>query len=436
MSTVSARPHPALRPGVISYRGIRLTLDRPRRRLETPIAAATLLLGFEAPVRITRAGRPPVSLVSVVNGLTAAPALGEHAGRLSGIEVLLAPWAAFTLFDTEQYELANRSLHPDELAGPAGVPLGELAAALAALPRRPERFALLDRALLERMRAGAPVSERVVHAWSPLGRSSGRLPVPRPAAEAGWSVRHLENRFREQIGLPPKAAARVLPVQRARRLLTAGHGQAETAALCGYYDQAHFSGELRTMTGCSPGEFLAGEATSLVLAPGHGALFSKTRGAGTGHAVHPAIELPGETGEDRGDGGDGSAGRLGPRSPQGDGARSAPLGRGRRAMRGSRRAGADAAGPARPRERTRAASTRRVGTPGAHLCVGHVTNAVFVSRMSRVRGLCVTPCRQALSSGHSVSFTGHRLGDRQRSARLPRRPPPAAAAARAGRCGS
>ncbi|MFE8946454.1 helix-turn-helix domain-containing protein [Streptomyces sp. NPDC007856] len=311
--TVPARPHPALRPGVITYRGVRVHLDRPRRRLEAPIGAATLLLGFEQPVHISRAGRPPVSLVSVVNGLTTVPALGEHGGRISGIEVLLEPWAAFGLFGTEQYELANRSIGPDQLDSV----LGQLVGALAALPTWAERFALLDRVLLERFGAGVPVSERVVRAWSLLRRHSGVLPVPRLAEEVGWSVRHLENRFREQIGLPPKAAARVLRLQRARRLLAAGHGQAETAAVCGYYDQAHFSGEFKAMTGCTPGEFLAarrlpaaspvndrlaGEATSLLLASGRGALFSKTRAGSTGHADRPAIRLPGEAGASGGQG--------------------------------------------------------------------------------------------------------------------------------------
>ncbi|MFI9251584.1 helix-turn-helix domain-containing protein [Streptomyces sp. NPDC053069] len=286
--TVTARPRSVLRPGIISYRGIRLNLGQPRRRLEVPIGAVTLLLGFEQPVRISRPGRPAVSLVSVVNGLSTTPALGEHGGRLSGIEVLLEPWAAFALLGTEQYELANRSAAPDEL----DTHLGRLAGTLAALPGWPERFALLDRVLLERLRSGVPASERVVHAWSLLRRSAGTVPVPRLAQEAGWSVRHLENRFREQIGLPPKAAGRVLRLQRARRLLTEGHGQAETAAMCGYYDQAHFSGDFKNMTGCTPGEFLAarrlpaadtvtdrlaGEVTSLLLTSGRGALFSKTR---------------------------------------------------------------------------------------------------------------------------------------------------------------
>ncbi|MFI7414754.1 helix-turn-helix domain-containing protein [Streptomyces sp. NPDC049627] len=270
-------------------------MARPRRRLEAPIGAATLLLGFDEPVRITRAGHPPDTLVSVYCGPTTTPAVGEHSGRLAGIEVLLMPWAAFTLFGTPQYELANRTVDPDELPHALHTRIGELAAALAALPTWTDRFGLLDDVFARWSQAGTPCSGRVVRAWAELVRTGGAVPVPRLADEVGWSVRHLENRFREQIGLGPKAAARVLRLQRARRLLAAGRGQAETAAACGFYDQAHLSGEFKAMTGCTPREFtaarevpagtpasdrLAGEATSLVLASDRSAHFSKTRELG------------------------------------------------------------------------------------------------------------------------------------------------------------
>jgi AraC-like DNA-binding protein len=286
-----ALPHPRVRPGVISYRGVRLAMNRPRRRLEAPIGAATLLLGFEEPVRISRAGRAPDTLVSVFCGPTTTPAVGEHSGRLSGIEVLLAPWAAFSLFGTPQYELANRTVDPDELPHALSGRVGELASALAVLPTWEARFGLLDDVFVRWCEAGTPCSDRVVRAWAELVRSGGAMPVPRLADEVGWSVRQLESRFREQIGLGPKAAGRVVRLQRARRLLAAGHGQAETAAVCGYYDQAHLSGEFKAMTGCTPREFtlarrgpgevpggdrMSGEATSLVLTPGGGADFSKT----------------------------------------------------------------------------------------------------------------------------------------------------------------
>ncbi|MFI7316024.1 helix-turn-helix domain-containing protein [Streptomyces venezuelae] len=281
----------------------------PRRRLEVPIGAVTLLLGFERPLRISglagplRTGpvRPPVSLVSVLSGLGTTPVVGEHDGRFAGVEVLLAPWTAFTLFGTALHELADRTLDPDALGARPGPgrwrTVAELSAALGALPSWRARFALLDDAFARWAAAGPPPSTRTVRAWGELVRSGGTAPVGHLAGEVGWGVRQLENRFREQIGIGPKAAGRVIRLQRARALLAAGHGQAETAALCGYYDQAHLSGEFRAMTGCTPGQFtaarravpaprtgppsadrLAGEPTSLVLSGGPGALFSKTGG--------------------------------------------------------------------------------------------------------------------------------------------------------------
>lgn len=216
-----ASPHPRLRPALISYRGVRIAVDRPRRRLEAPIGAATLLLGFEGPVRISRAGRATSTLVSVYCGPTTTPALGEHGGRVSGIEVLMAPWAGFTLFGTPQYEVADRTVDPDELPHALDGRVGELSAALASLPTWEDRFGLLDDVFARWWAAGTPCSARVVRAWSELVRTGGTMPVRRLAEEVGWSVRHLENRFREQIGIGPKAAARVLRLQRARRLLAA-----------------------------------------------------------------------------------------------------------------------------------------------------------------------------------------------------------------------
>lgn len=155
--TVTASPHPGLRPGVISYRGIRLALDRPRR----------------APGDTHRRGHAAARLRASRTHLTRRPAVGEHGGRFFGIEVLLAPWAAFTLFGTPQHELANRSVDPDELPHPLGrtghgtgqnsvrrTGVGELASVLAVLPTWPERFDLLDDALSRWPRAGSPASPR------------------------------------------------------------------------------------------------------------------------------------------------------------------------------------------------------------------------------------------------------------------------------------
>ncbi len=293
-------PHPRLRPGILAYRGFRFALPGPRRRLETPVPAVTLLLGFNQPLRVHHTHRPTVTRVCAVSGLATTPVVGEHDGHLSGIEVLITPWAAFTLFGLDQHELADQVADPDDALPAARGRWGsvtDLAGALGTLPTWNGRFALLDEVFTRWTETGMPASARTVAAWNELVRTSGAVPVTQLADQVGWSIRQLENRFREQIGLSPKAAARVLRLQRARRLLAAGRTQAETAAACGFYDQSHLSGEFRAMTGCTPGAFAAarrsptpgsgpagpdgpdrlqGEATSLLLPASGTAPFSKT----------------------------------------------------------------------------------------------------------------------------------------------------------------
>jgi AraC-like DNA-binding protein len=105
---------------------------------------------------------------------------------------------------------------------------------------------------------------------TPLGArallaSRGAMPIAGLSRETGWTTRHLGARFRDEFGLSPKAAARVVRFDRARRLLqrrvTAGRAPAlaELAASGGYYDQAHLAREFRELAGCAPSRWRAEE---------------------------------------------------------------------------------------------------------------------------------------------------------------------------------
>ncbi|WP_405564748.1 helix-turn-helix domain-containing protein [Streptomyces sp. NBC_01180] len=271
-----ALPHPRLRPGVLAYRGFRLALNRPRLRLEAPISAATLVLAFEEhPITLTRSDRPdrPLRRMSVLSGLRTCATLAGHGGRLYGVEVSLAPWMAFALFDADQSDLAAESVDPLLLPG------GRIAAltdALAEAPCWQHRFRMLDAALAAWAATGPRPAPQIVRAWTLLSRSGGTLPIPRLADDVGWGVRQLEHRFQQQIGQRPKAAARVLRMQRARRQLARGRSQGAVAAACGFYDQAHLCREFKAMTGLTPTAFMEGRASL----PGGGP---------------PVDRLPGET---------------------------------------------------------------------------------------------------------------------------------------------
>lgn len=258
----TARPHPRLRPGVLGYRGFRLDLGRPRRRLEVPTGTAAMVILFEEKLRLTGLSDravPAAAFPSLVCGPNTRARTGEHDGRLYGIEVALAPWGAFTLFDTAMYHLADTAVELPDLLGSRA---DDLAGVLAATPTWPERFTLLDTVLTQWSGGGPAHAPRVAWAWQELVRTAGTITIPALARAVGLSQRQLESRFREQIGLTPKTAARVMRLQRALRLMAEGRLAAEVAAAAGFHDQAHLGHECKAMTGCTPRRFLAHRAAA------------------------------------------------------------------------------------------------------------------------------------------------------------------------------
>jgi len=115
-------------------------------------------------------------------------------------------------------------------------------------------------------RAGPAPAPEVRWAWRQLLASGGAIRITDLAAETGWSGHHLTSRFRTEIGLTPKAAARVIRFDRARHLLVRhaaddGYRLADLAAACGYFDQAHLAREFRSLAGCPPSQWLTEEVS-------------------------------------------------------------------------------------------------------------------------------------------------------------------------------
>ena len=143
---------------------------------------------------------------------------------------------------------------------------GPLLDRLGAEPGWPERFALLDAqltALAAHGRGDRGVRPEVGYAWDRLEETGGNLRIADLAAEVGWSRRHLAGRFREETGLAPKAAARVLRFERAcDRLRSAARPPlAAVAADLGYVDQAHLSRDFRDLAGQTATSWLAERST-------------------------------------------------------------------------------------------------------------------------------------------------------------------------------
>jgi len=91
------------------------------------------------------------------------------------------------------------------------------------------------------------------------------LRVTELAAAACVSRFHLVRLFRTGTGASPLRYVRRRRIERARQLLPGAQlPMSRLAQQLGFFDQSHFVRSFRAETGCSPGQFLAGDAALLL----------------------------------------------------------------------------------------------------------------------------------------------------------------------------
>lgn len=245
-------PHPALRGLVTRYIGysqddVTLAVHRG-----LPSRHVTLIVSLEQPIRFADAA---ASWPALVAGLHTSPAYLAQDRVQRGVQVELDPLGVRALLGVPAAELSGRVVDLADL----GRAWGALPARLHEAPDWAARFAVLDSVLSAHLAAASPAPE-VEQAWRLLCRSWGSVRVTELASEVGWSRRHFGERFRAEVGLGPKQAARVLRFERAGRLLRGGRRDLASLAVdAGYYDQAHLSNEWRALAGCSPRTWIAEE---------------------------------------------------------------------------------------------------------------------------------------------------------------------------------
>ncbi len=253
---------PALRPFVLTaLEGWEQSRGTTTALREVPFPGVPLILNLGAPWEVEDPGAPTERRDSFMAGLHVAPSVVRaSAPAWACIELRLTPLGAHRILGLPMHELANRTVELDDLLSRGH----ELPERLREAPSWAERFDLVEAFLARRLGEASPPSPGVEWSWQRLRRSGGRVSIGALAAELGWSHRRLIARFREQVGLAPKAAARVLRFDRAVAALDspATPGLAEVAFDCGYFDQAHLNREFRELAGTTPTVFLGSRLDS------------------------------------------------------------------------------------------------------------------------------------------------------------------------------
>lgn len=246
-----------LRAHVVKYIGYWSQAAPPQRTLWVPAATVTLFLGWGDPLRLEDVQdreREGTAWEAMAVGLHSHADISEISGTAHGVQVEFTPLGAYCLLGLPLRHLADKVIHPSEILGHRWV--AQLTEILAQTPDWDDRCAVLDDAITARLACGRTPSPVVLEAWRRLCETRGQVTVTELARITGRSRRRLEILFGEQIGLPPKTLARVLRFQNVITLpQIPGRTLAETATLCGYYDQAHMNRDFRALSGLTPAQF-------------------------------------------------------------------------------------------------------------------------------------------------------------------------------------
>ena len=230
-----------------SYYGYREETAAPMRRREGPGAHVVLIVSFGEDWLIDGE-----RVQSFAAGLHTRQVTTEHAGCSYGMHINLAPAAAHMLFGVPLDTLANRVVPLEDVLGEPS-----LVERLYEAGSWSSRFALLDAVLAKRLTDARPPTAGVIWAWRRLVATGGKVAVGALAEELDWSRKRIVARFRAEIGLPPKAVARLLRFESARALAEseARPDWGRIAVECGYYDQSHLINDFRAVTGRTPETF-------------------------------------------------------------------------------------------------------------------------------------------------------------------------------------
>src|SRR6185503_9383167 len=220
-----------------------------------PVGRATLVIEYGDPFEELDARGAPSRLSPVLlAGQRSAPARVRSSGRTGLVLVNFRPCGAAAFFGPQE-ECAERFADVAALSGERAV--RRVAEEVRSAPDPLARLAATQRFLLALRSTDAP-DARVVAASELILRSRGSAPIEKVSAELGLGRRHLARLFAREVGLAPKVFARIVRFQHALRRARGGEGWARVAPAAGYHDQAHLSKECVALSGCTPGELVAG----------------------------------------------------------------------------------------------------------------------------------------------------------------------------------
>lgn len=238
-------PGPALRPFVEHYWAITYELPEGISHTQTVLSYPNVHLAFESDEEGRRA---------LVYGIPSRPFVRELRGAGQALGVKFRAGGFFPFWRRDVSRLTGTTLTVTEVFGDAAGSWMDAvldAGDAAAMAEQAER-ALLSQ--LPERDEQAELAERIVRE---VMNDLGVTKVEHMCERSGLSIRHLQRLFRKYVGVTPKWVIKRFRLQEvADRLESDVSVQwAELADQLGYFDQAHFIKDFKSVLGQSPSAY-------------------------------------------------------------------------------------------------------------------------------------------------------------------------------------
>jgi AraC-like DNA-binding protein len=226
------------------------------RNLILPDGAMELIINLGDPQALCALDEPQRRTVfrrSWISGERMAPILVDEIGHVHLVGVRLRAGGGWPFLGIPAREFSGQVIELDTVLGSE---INELRDRLGEQTTDDGRFDLLEEWLLRRQ--GTPPTPAVTYALSVIQQGAHAARIGRMADEIGISHKHLLREFDRCVGITPKTFARVCAFQRVIQAVgyKAQVEWGDTAARCGYYDQAHLIREFRAFSGLTPTNYL------------------------------------------------------------------------------------------------------------------------------------------------------------------------------------
>jgi AraC-like DNA-binding protein len=246
-------PHPILKEAVKCFWTHEASYSPDKIQAITPDGCVELIFNFGSPYLLLTRTPPRPLPPAILVGFQKQTIPISVDGTVKVVAARMFPWGALALLQDEVRALTGTIKNLD----PGWNTLAEQLKEHVTEGRYEAAGACLQDYLIQKALSRTFDEKLVQSAAKLLFHTKGQCRVEELADYCQTSIRQLQRRFEQAIGVSPKFYARTIRFEQAQRRLMF-HPQTDLTQLaydCGFFDQAHFIKEFRAFTGRTPSQY-------------------------------------------------------------------------------------------------------------------------------------------------------------------------------------